>query len=220
MSNRSLQLTDTLYDYLLSHSLREPAILRELREETAKDSMSNMQIAPEQGQFLQLLIKLLGVRNIIEIGVYTGYSALCCALALPAEGKIVACDINKDWTDIAQRYWQKAGVDSRIQLRLAPALATLESLVSDGQTGDFDFIFIDADKENYLHYYEKALLLLKQGGLIVIDNVLWGGAVADTTVTDTDTAAIRQLNRHIHQDQRVDISMLPVADGLTLVRKI
>ena len=219
MSNRTLQLTDALYQYMLSHSLREPAILRELREETANDSMSIMQIAPEQGQFLQLLVKMLGVTNMIEIGVYTGYSSLSCALALPDEGKIIACDINKGWTDIAQRYWHKAGVAERIQLELSPALQTLDKLISGGQSGQFDFVFIDADKENYLYYYEKSLELLRDGGVIAIDNVLWDGAVADPTISDKDTNAIRQLNEHIHQDKRVDMSLLPVADGLTLVRK-
>ena len=219
MSNRTLQLTDNLYEYLLSHSLRDSTILRELREETSNDSMAIMQIAPEQGQFLQFLVKTLGVKNMIEVGVYTGYSSLCCALALPDVGKIIACDINKDWTDVAQRYWDKAGVADKIQLELAPALQTLDKLLSSNQSGQFDFVFIDADKENYLYYYEKSLELLKEGGVIAIDNVLWDGAVADPTITDKDTNAIRQLNAHIHRDARVDISLLPIADGLTLVRK-
>jgi predicted O-methyltransferase YrrM len=219
MANRSLQITDSLYDYLLRHSLREPAILRELREETAKDSMANMQIAPEQGQFMQLLIKMLGVQNMIEVGVYTGYSSLCCALALPAHGRLIACDINEQWTSIAQRYWGRAGVADRIELRLAPALETLDELIQQGGTGQYDFVFIDADKANYLPYYERALCLLRTGGVIAIDNILWGGSVADDTITDVDTTAIREFNKALHADKRVDISLLPVADGLTLARK-
>ena len=219
MSNRSLQLTSSLYDYLLSHSLREADVLRELREETATDSMSIMQIAPEQGQFLQMLIKILGARNTIEIGVYTGYSTLACALALPANGNIIACDINSEWTDIARRYWHKAGVLDRIQLMLAPANETLDALIKDGQSGKYDFVFIDADKSNYLDYYEKSLKLIREGGIIAIDNVLWDGAVADNAINDLDTKAIRQLNDHLHHDTRIELSMLPVADGLTLARK-
>lgn len=220
MSNRSLQLTDNLYDYLLTHSLREKPVLQALREETMKDSMSVMQIAPEQGQFLQLLVKILGAKKLLEIGVYTGYSSLCCALALPVDGKIVACDINKEWTDIARRYWQKAGVTERIQLELAPALLTLDNLLAKGESASFDFAFIDADKENYLQYYEKTLELIKPGGVIAIDNVLWSGAVADPAVNDADTVAIRELNKHVHQDKRVEVSLLPLADGLTLARKV
>lgn len=219
MSNKSLQLSENLYKYLLAHSLREPDILRELREETAKDRMSVMQIAPEQGQFMAFLIKMLGVKNMIEIGVYTGYSSLCCAMALPTDGKLVACDINTAWTDIAKAYWQRAGVADRIQLRLAPALDTLDELIAAGESGLYDFVFIDADKENYSLYYEKALVLIRHGGIIAIDNVLWDGKVADISVTDPDTIAIRKLNEDIHADNRIEISMLPLADGLTLVRK-
>lgn len=219
MANRSLQITDSLYAYLLKYSLREPAILRELREETAKDSMAMMQIAPEQGQFLQLLVKMLGVQSMIEVGVYTGYSSLCCALALPAHGRLIACDINEQWTRIAQRYWERAGVRDRIDLRLAPASATLDVLINNGGTGQFDFVFIDADKENYLEYYEKSLCLLRAGGVVAIDNVLWGGSVADDSISDVETNAIREFNNRLLTDMRVDISLLPVADGLTLARK-
>lgn len=219
MSNRTLQLTDTVYDYLLAHSLKETPVQQQLRTETAGMEMSAMQIAPEQGQFMAFLVKLISARKAIEIGVYTGYSSLSVALALPDDGKVIACDINREWTDVAQRYWKQADVAHKIDLRLAPANETLQQLIQQGQQASFDFIFIDADKTGYDHYYEMALKLVRVGGLVVIDNTLWGGDVADALVQDDDTVAIRKLNKKLVSDKRVDVCMLPVADGLTLLRK-
>lgn len=219
MSNRSIELTDSLYAYLLENSLREADVLRRLREETARMPGSGMQIAPEQGQFMALLVQLMGARRCIEIGTFTGYSALSVALALPPGGGIVACDVNEETTAVARRYWQEAGVAERIDLRLAPALDTLNALVESGEAGSYDFAFIDADKTNYDSYYESALTLLRPGGLILIDNVLWGGAVINSTSDDADTQAIRALNAKIAVDQRVSCSLLPLGDGLTLAFK-
>jgi predicted O-methyltransferase YrrM len=181
--------------------------------------MAQMQCAPEQGQLMALLIKLMGARKALEIGVYTGYSALCIASALPADGKLIACDIDAAWTATARRYWKAAGLDDRIELRLAPALETLDTLIADGKSGSFDFVFIDADKENYAGYYERSLTLLRTGGLIAVDNTLWSGKVADPAVQDADTRAIRAFNAALYRDKRVDISLVPVADGLTLAMK-
>jgi predicted O-methyltransferase YrrM len=178
-----------------------------------------MQIAPEQGQFMALLVQLLGATKTLEIGVFTGYSSLAVALALPPQGKIVACDINEDYTAMARSYWQRAGVADKIDLRIAPALETLDRLLESGEAGTFDFAFIDADKQNYDNYYERALQLLRVGGLIAIDNVLWGGKVADPTVDDANTEAIRALNAKLVQDERVSLSVVPIADGLTLALK-
>lgn len=219
MSNRTLNLNDSVYEYLLDHSLRESPVLQELRKETATLEMARMQISPEQGQFLNLLIQLLGARQIIEIGVFTGYSALCMAEALPADGRLVACDINLEWTDMARRYWQQAGVHKNIELLLAPADKTLQKLIDNGNANSFDFAFIDADKTHYLTYYEKCLKLIRRGGVIAIDNTLWSGHVADPEVNDADTVAIREFNDALHSDSRVDISLLPIGDGLTLARK-
>ncbi|TDY00922.1 class I SAM-dependent methyltransferase [Thiohalophilus thiocyanatoxydans] len=219
MSNRTLNLNDTVYDYLLAHSLRESALLKQLREETATLEMARMQISPEQGQFLNLLIKLLGARQAIEVGVFTGYSALCIADALPADGRLVACDINREWTDMAQRYWREAGVNQKIELLLAPADKTLQKLIDHGNANSFDFAFIDADKTHYLTYYEQCLKLIRKGGIIAIDNTLWSGHVADPDVNDEDTVAIRDVNDALHSDSRVDISLLPIGDGLTLALK-
>ena len=178
-----------------------------------------MQIAPEQGQFMSMLVRLLGARRAIEIGVFTGYSSLCIAAALPADGELIACDVNEDWTAMAQRYWREAGLAHKISLRLAPALETLDALLRAGEEGNFDFVFIDADKVNYPHYYERALALLKPGGLIAVDNVLWGGSVADPGADDDNTRAIRAFNRGLHQDPRVELSLVPIGDGLSLARK-
>ncbi|MDD5036052.1 MAG: class I SAM-dependent methyltransferase [Methylococcaceae bacterium] len=219
MSNKSIGLDDRLYQYLISASLREPEILRQLREETASLPKAHMQISPEQGQFMALLVKLAGVRKVLEVGVFTGYSSLSVALALPAEGRITACDIDEGWTSMARRYWEKAEVADKIDLRLAPAVDTLAGLLADNQADRYDFAFIDADKENYDAYYEKTLQLLRPGGLLLIDNVLWEGRVADDAENGTDTVAIRALNRKIHDDSRVDISLVPVADGITLALK-
>jgi len=204
---------------MLSVSLREPEVLRELRRETALDENANMQISPEQGQFMAMLVKLLGAKRTLDIGVYTGYSSLCIGMSIAEEGRVVACDVSREWTDIARRYWRKAGVEDKIELHLAPAKQTLESLIEEGAAG-FDFAFIDADKKNYDRYYEYCLQLIRAGGLIAIDNVLWDGKVADGENDDPDTMAIRTLNHKIHADPRVEISMVPIADGLTLARKI
>lgn len=219
MSNRTISLDDRLYDYLLKVSSREPGILRRLRAETLTLPSAGMQIAPEQGQFMMLLVQLMGAERILEVGTFTGYSTLCMALSLPPEGRIVACDVSEEWTQIARRYWSEAGVADRIDLRLAPASETMESLLADDQDETFDFVFIDADKENYLGYYETALELVRPGGLIAVDNVLWGGSVADFTKQDKDTEAIRLLNDTLHRDRRVDLSLVPIGDGLTLARK-
>jgi predicted O-methyltransferase YrrM len=219
MSNRSILLTDSLYDYLLSVSLRESDLQRRLREETAADPMSRMQISPEQGQFMGLLAKLMAARRCVEVGVFTGYSSLAVAQALPADGTIVACDVSEQWTAVARRYWAEAGVSHKIELRLAPALETLDSLLAAGGGGSFDLAFIDADKTNYLGYYERVLELLRPGGLAVVDNTLWSGRVADPEVADPDTIALRHFNERLHRDDRVDLSLLPVGDGLTLARR-
>lgn len=219
MSNRSLSLTESLYEYLLSVSLREPQLLLDLREETAALPSARMQIAPEQGQFMALLVRLMGARRCLEIGVFTGYSSLVVALALPEDGRVVACDVNERWTAIARNYWRAAGVDHKIDLRLAPAMQTLGALIEQGQAGSYDLAFIDADKAGYLGYYERALELLRPGGLVVVDNTLWGGRVIDPEVSDADTVAIRHFNEALHGDNRVDLSLVPIGDGLTLARK-
>jgi len=219
MSNRSIALTDSLYDYLLSVSLREPPLLRQLREETAALPSHSMQISPEQGQFMALLLHLMGAKRCLEVGVYTGYSSLVTALALPDDGRIVACDVSEEWTAIARRYWAAAGVAHKIDLRLAPAVQTLDALLQAGSAGQFDAAFIDADKANYSAYYERILQLLRVGGLVVVDNTLWSGKVADRAITDTDTAALRQFNERLHRDERIELTLLPVGDGLTLARK-
>src|SRR5579864_2770465 len=214
-----LTIDDALWNYMRRVTLREPAILRRLREETASHPHAAMQISPEQGQFMALLIHLLGARRCLEIGVFTGYSALSVALALPDDGHIIACDVNEEWTSIARRYWREAGVERKIDLRLGPALKTLDDLIAQGQGGRFDFVFIDADKENYANYYERALVLVRPRGLIAVDNVLWDGKVIDSKVKDADTRAIRAFNESLHHDERVWLSMLPIRDGLTLACK-
>lgn len=219
MSTKTTFLNQALYDYLLSVSLREPEVLRRLREYTATIPYSNMQIAPEQGQFMALLVQLMGARRTIEVGVFTGYSSLAVALALPANGQIIACDISEKWTAKAREFWQQAGVAAKIDLRLAPALETLDALLAEGQAGGFDFTFIDADKGNYIPYYERLLQLLRPGGLITVDNVLWGGQVADPAEDSDDTLAIRAFNEHLRNDERVTLSLVPIGDGLTLALK-
>lgn len=219
MSIKTLNLTNELFEYMLAVSLREPDVLRELRIETARDENANMQISPEQGQFMALLVKLLGAKQTLDIGVYTGYSSLCIGLALPKDGRVIACDINDKWTRLARHYWQRGGVEDKIELRLTPARQTLEDLLQNGRDS-FDFAFIDADKKNYELYYEYCLQLIRSGGLIAVDNVLWDGAVADLTIDDADTVAIRKLNQKIHEDRRVEISLVPIGDGLTLARKV
>ena len=219
MAGKNLLSDKSLYDYIQSVSLREPIVLTQLRRETAKLPMSRMQIAPEQGQLMALLVKLIGAKKTLEIGVFTGYSALAVALALPDDGKIIACDRDTRYTDMAKSYWEEAGVSHKIDLRIAPALETLDKLIAEGEDS-FDFAFIDADKRNYTNYYERALILVRSGGLIAIDNVLWSGRVADTRDNDKRTVAIREFNQKLHRDKRVDISLVPIADGLTLARKL
>ncbi|MDJ0595330.1 MAG: class I SAM-dependent methyltransferase [Pleurocapsa sp. MO_226.B13] len=219
MGKESIGLDSRVYEYLLSVSLREAEVLTQLRQETARHPASIMQISPDQGQFMAFLVKLLGAKKTLDIGVFTGYSSLVVALALPEDGRVIACDRDPEVTKIARRYWQAAGVEHKIDLRLAPALETLDRLITEGQTGSFDFAFIDADKRNYHHYYERLLSLLRPGGVIAIDNVLWFGSVADPQDTDKRTIAIREFNQKVHQDRRVEISMLSIADGLTLVMK-
>jgi caffeoyl-CoA O-methyltransferase len=219
MATRTLTLDDTLYDYMLSVSLREPSVLERLRAETAGMAQAMMQLSPEQGQFLALLVKLIGARRCLEVGTFTGYSSLAVALALPEDGRILACDVDEDFTAVARRYWREAGVEDKIDLRLAPALETLQAEIEAGAAGTYDFAFIDADKENYIGYYEACLTLLRPGGLIAVDNVLWSGKPAQPDADDELTEAIRAFNRLAHGDERVDQSLLPVGDGLTLARK-
>ena len=219
MSKRTISIDDRLYDYLLAVSLREPPLLARLRRETAALPQAGMQISPEQGQFMALMLRMIGARKVLEIGTFTGYSALTMALALPPGGRLVACDISAEWTAIAVRYWREAAVSERIELRLAPALETLRGLIDGGEALTFDFAFIDADKENYPAYYEAALELVRAGGLIAIDNTLWDGRVADPSVTDADTVAIRAFNETLREDLRIDLSLVPIGDGLTLARK-
>lgn len=219
MSSRTFTLPDALYDYLVSVSLRESDVLRRLRKETATLPRAHMQIAPEQGQLMALLVRLLGARRCLEVGVFTGYSTLCVASALPPDGRIVACDVNEAWTAIARLYWREAGVADRIELCLAPALDTLDRLLAEGEAGAFDFAFIDADKPNYWHYFDRALELLRPGGLIAVDNTLWYGRVADVANHDDETEAIRAFNRRVHDDPRVDVSLVPIGDGMTLALK-
>lgn len=219
MSDAPITLTPKIYEYLLQNSLRDSEILQKLREQTHKLSMGHMQISPDHGQFMGFLVELLNAKKTIDIGVFTGYSALCVALALPEDGKVIGCDINKEWTKIAVKFWEMAGVAHKIDLVLAPAKDTLEHLLEKGEAGTFDFVFIDADKANYANYYELSLKLVRPGGLIAIDNVLWGGEVADPAIQDKNTIAIRELNAKLVEDERVSLSMLPIGDGLTLLRK-
>jgi predicted O-methyltransferase YrrM len=218
MSRRTLELDDTLYDYLLAHSLREHPQQAALRAATAGHPHANMQIAPEQGQFMALMARLIGARRTIEIGVFTGYSALSVALALPADGYLLACDISDEYTRVGLPYWQAAGVAHKIDLKLGPALQTLEQRLAEGEAGRYDMAFIDADKPGYDAYYERCLQLLRPGGLIMIDNVLWGGEVARES-QDKATLALQALNRKLHHDERIDLSLVPVGDGITLARK-
>ncbi len=219
MGKKTLDLNDALYEYLLKVSLRDTEVLKSLREETNQLEMGIMQISADQGQFMALLVKLLNARRIVEVGTFTGYSSLVMAQALPGDGQIIACDISEEWTRVAKRYWKQAGVDHKIDLRLAPALTTLDKLLADGQSESFDFAFIDADKTGQQLYYERCLMLIRSGGLIAIDNVLWGGNVVNPEDQSEDTRAIREFNEFILNDDRVDISLVPVGDGLTLARK-
>jgi predicted O-methyltransferase YrrM len=219
MSVATLAMTEALYGYLLRTTLREPLVLQRLREETAKLPSGQMQISPEQGQLMGLLLELMGARRVLEVGTFTGYSSTAMALALPADGTLVACDLSEEWTNVARRYWREAGVESKIELRLGPARATLDTLIEAGQAGSFDFAFIDADKTAYDDYYERSLTLLRSGGLLAVDNALWSGAVADDTDQRENTRAIRALNAKIAADARVSSSLVPIGDGLHLARK-
>jgi predicted O-methyltransferase YrrM len=219
MATGDTTIDGQLLDYIGRVTLREPEILRRLREETSRNPHGVMQISAEEGQLMALLVHLLSARKTLEIGVFTGYSSLAVALALPDDGRIIACDVSEEWTSIARRYWREAGVERKIDLRLGPALKTLDDLIAQGQGGRFDFAFIDADKGNYANYFERGLVLIRSGGLIAIDNVLWDGKVIDPSVNDEDTRAIRAFNESLHHDERVWISMLPIRDGLTLACK-
>ena len=220
MSTQFLNLTDSLYSYLRSVGVRDSELLQQLREENAQHPRAVMQIAPEQGQFMGFLVQLLGVKKALEIGVFTGYSSLVVAMALPDDGQLVACDISAEYTAMAQKYWQKAGVAHKVDLRIAPALETLDQLIAEGHSNSFDFAFIDADKSNYDNYYERALQLVRTGGLIAIDNVLWSGRVAHPPESqDNRTKHIHTLNKKIHSDQRVSMCLVPIADGLLLATK-
>ncbi len=219
MSARTLNLTDAVYDYLLTHSLREPPELEALRMQTRQLPQGGMQISPEQGQFMALLVRLMGARRCLEVGTFTGYSSTAVALALPDSGHVTCLDVSEEYTRHAREVWSKVGVEDKITLHLAPARETLGKLLADGEGGRFDFAFIDADKANYIHYYEAVLELLRPGGLVAVDNTLWNGAVADATNNEADTVAIRAFNERVHRDERVDLSLLPIGDGLTLARK-
>ncbi len=219
MTRRTTELTDDLYDYLVEVSVRESDILRRLREETGRLENARMQISPEQGQFMNLLASVMGARNALEVGTFTGYSALCVALALPDDGRLIACDIDEEWPSFGRRYWAEAGVSHKIEFRPGRASETLASLIAEGREGDFDFIFIDADKKGLDDYYEKSLRLVRRGGLIAVDNTLWGGKVVDSDVNDDATMAIRGFNAKMTDDRRVSMSLVPIGDGLTLARK-
>ena len=220
MSTVQTGVAEDLAEYIRSVTLREPEILKRLREETAKLPNAMMQISAEQGQFMGMLIRLLGAKLTLEVGVFTGYSSTAVALALPKDGRIIACDVSEEYTSMARRYWREAGVERKVTLRLAPAVETLDGLLAERRSGTFDFAFIDADKENYDRYYECALKLLRPGGLIAVDNVLWHGKVLDESVQDADTRAIRALNEKLHRDGRVWVSLLAIGDGLTLAYKL
>ena len=220
MSFRNAYIEESIYSYLLENSLRELPVLKKLREETQKMPLGRMQISPDQGQFMAMLVRLIVPKKIVEVGTFTGYSSLVMALSLPENGKIVACDISEKFTRKARRFWKEAGVADKIELRLGHARETLEMMLNEGLSETFDMAFIDADKENYKIYFEKCLELLRPGGLILIDNVLWYGRPADPDASDADTVAIREFNKFLYKDHRVDISLLSVGAGLTLARKL
>lgn len=220
MSSDTIEINQSLRDYLINVSVKEPSVLKDLREETLQLDEFQMQISPEQGSFLSFLVKLINAKNTLDIGVFTGYSSLVVALQLPQNGYVTACDTNEEWTEIAQKYWKAAKVEDNIDLHIAPAVETLEKLISNGNEGLYDFSFIDADKINYQHYFEQSLVLVRKGGVIAIDNVLWGGRVLDNSDTEPATRAIREFNSKLYKDDRVAISMIPIGDGLTLAQKL
>jgi caffeoyl-CoA O-methyltransferase len=220
MSPRTLGLTEALHHYIIKVGLREPEALRHVRAETASHPDVNLQIAPEQGQLMAMLARLLNARRCLEIGTFTGYSALAVALALPHDGQIVVCEISSEFAELAKRNWNRGGVRDKIDLRLGPALSTLDRMLDDDEAGSFDMAFIDADKENLSNYYDRCLKLVRAGGLVLIDNTLWDGAVADPSKQDTSTEAIRAVNHKVHADRSVDMVLLPIGDGLTVARKI
>ncbi len=215
----AIQLSPGIRDYIQKVAVDEPDVMRRLREETAADAYASMQISPDVGQLMRFLVHSLGIKRSLEVGVFTGYSSLSVALAMPDDGRIIACDVSEQWTSIARRYWQEAGVAHKVDLRLAPAIQTLDALIAARQEGQFDFAFIDADKANYWNYYERAIRLVRQGGVIAIDNVLWDNKVIDPSVNDEDTVAIRQFNERLHADARVFVTMLAIRDGVTLAWK-
>lgn len=219
MASTSQGLSPELIAYLVEHGVRESDLLARLRDETSSIPEANMQIPPEQGAFLAMLVRLMGARRCLELGTFTGYSSLTVALAMPPDGRLVCCDMSEEWTSVARRYWAEAGVADRVELRLGPALESLDALLDEGAAGTFDFAFVDASKREYPDYHERILRLLRSGGLVVYDNVLWGGAVIDPAETDPDTVGVRRLNDRLATDERVDLAMLPVADGLALARK-
>lgn len=219
MSNRTLSIDDRIYDYLCDVAVDEPDLLKQLRDETAQLDYSAMQISPEQGQFMSLLVKLTGARRAIEIGTFTGYSSICVASAMPDDGRLICCDTSPQWTQMAEKYWALAGLEHKIKLYTQPAETTLQMLLEKNEEGSYDFIFIDADKQNYIVYYELALRLLRKGGLIAVDNTLWSGAVADTDNNEPGTRAIRRFNDLVRDDDRVSKSLVTIGDGLTLILK-
>lgn len=220
MSTHTIDIDDRLYAYMLDISLREPDVLRRLRDETAKHPMVIMQISPEQGQLMQMLVRMLGAKNCIEVGVFTGYSSLAVALALPADGRIVACDISEDYTAVGEPFWKDAGVRDKIDLRIAPATETLDAMITAGETGDYDFAFIDADKPGYPEYFERCLALLRVGGMIAVDNIFMDGNAADPDTTSENAQAMRKFNAMLKDDTRVELSLIPIGDGLMLARKV
>jgi predicted O-methyltransferase YrrM len=219
MTNKTIGLSDELAAYVVQVGVREPDVLARLRAETAAIPQHNMQIAPEQGAFLALLVELVGARRCIEVGTFTGYSSTAVALALPADGRLVCCDVSEEWTSVARRYWDAAGVADRIDLHVAPAAETLDGLLERGEESTYDFAFVDADKAGYDGYYERLLRLVRPGGLIALDNTLWGGKVVDRDTDDEDTRALRALNAKLADDERVSLAMVPMADGVTLARR-
>jgi predicted O-methyltransferase YrrM len=219
MTSKSIGLPDDLYDYVLAHGVREPAILTRLREETASHPMAQMQIEPLQGAIFRLLVELLDARSYVEIGTFTGYSSLAVALAMPADGGLVCCDVSEEYTSVARRYWAEAGVADRVDLRIGPGIEGLDALLAEGRENTFDLAFIDADKKSYPDYYERCLQLVRQGGVVALDNVLWGGDIVDGSKRDRDTLALRAVNELVRDDERVTPVLLPVADGMTLARK-